>query len=44
MTLGISSWLGHVNIVDTYWYLEGTPTLLGQIADRTETFAAEASS
>ena len=42
--VALSSWLGHVNIVDTYWYLEGTPTLLGQIADRTETFAAEASS
>jgi integrase len=38
--VALSSWLGHVNIVDTYWYLEGTPTLLGQIADRTEAFAA----
>jgi len=37
-------WLVHVDIVDTYWYLEGTPTLLGQSADRTEAFAAGASS
>ena len=42
--VALSSWLGHVNIVDTYWYLEGTPTLLGQIADRTEAFAAGTSS
>ena len=42
--VALSSWLGHVNIVDTYWYLEGTPTLLGQIADRTEAFAARGSS
>jgi integrase len=38
--VALSSWLGHVNIVDTYWYLEGTPRLLGQIADRTKAFAA----
>lgn len=41
--VALSSWLGHVNIIDTYWYLEGTPTLLGQIADRTGAFAAGAS-
>jgi integrase len=38
--VALSSWLGHVNIVDTYWYLKGTPTLLGQIAVLTEAFAA----
>lgn len=38
--VALSSWLGHVNIVDTYWYLEGTPTVLGRIAVSTETFAA----
>lgn len=38
--VALSSWLGHVNIVDTYWYLEGTPSVLGQIALSTETFAA----
>lgn len=43
-TVALSCWLGHVNIVDTYWYLEGTPTLLGQIADRTEAFTTRVSS
>ncbi len=38
--VALSTWLGHVNIVDTYWYLEGTPTVLGRIALSTETFAA----
>jgi len=38
--VALSTWLGHVNIADTYWYLEGTPTLLGRIADRVERFAA----
>lgn len=42
--VALGSWPGHVDIVDTYWHLEGTPTLLGQIADRTEAFAARASS
>lgn len=37
--VALSSWLGHVNIVDTYWYLEGTPAVLGQIAASTEAFA-----
>lgn len=39
--IALSSWLGHVNIVDTYWYLEGTPAVLGRIAESTEAFAAE---
>ena len=30
--VGLSTYLGHVNISDTYWYLEGTPTLMRQIA------------
>jgi len=38
--VALSSWLGHVNIVDTYWYLEGTPAVLGRIAASTEAFAA----
>jgi integrase len=38
--VALSSWLGHVNIVDTYWYLEGTPAMLGRIAASTEAFAA----
>lgn len=39
--LALSSWLGHVNIIDTYWYLEGTSALLGRIATSTEAFATE---
>lgn len=34
--VGLSTYLGHVNISDTYWYLEGTPALMRQIADRGE--------
>jgi len=37
--VALSSWLGHVNIVDTYWYLEGTPAVLGRIAASAEAFA-----
>lgn len=37
--VALGSWLGHVNIVDTYWYLEGTPALLGRIGVSTEAFA-----
>lgn len=39
--VALSTWLGHVNIVDTYWYLEGTPAVLGRIAESAETFAVE---
>lgn len=38
--VALSTWLGHVNIVDTYWYLEGTPVVLRRIAESTEAFAA----
>lgn len=34
--VGLSAYLGHVNIADTYWYLEGTPALMRRIADQTE--------
>lgn len=32
----LSTYLGHSNIDDTYWYLEATPVLLKQIADAAE--------
>ena len=32
----LSTYLGHAHISSTYWYLEGTPTLLQSIADATE--------
>ena len=34
--VGLSTYLGHVRISDTYWYLEATPFLLQQIAERGE--------
>ena len=34
--LALSTYLGHANISNTYWYLESTPVLLQGIADATE--------
>jgi hypothetical protein len=34
--LALSTYLGHTNVSDTYWYLEATPVLLGQIAEVAE--------
>jgi integrase/recombinase XerD len=36
--LALATYLGHVNINATYWYLETTPELLREIAIVTETF------
>jgi integrase len=30
--LGLSTYLGHAHVTDTYWYLQATPVLIGQIA------------
>jgi len=37
--LALATYLGHVNINSTYWYLENTPELLRDIAVVTENFA-----
>ena len=37
--LALATYLGHVNINDTYWYLETTPELLHDIAVVAENFA-----
>nr|WP_247743235.1 tyrosine-type recombinase/integrase [Phaeobacter italicus] len=37
--LALSTYLGHACLSDTYWYLEATPVLKRQIAERTEAFA-----
>jgi hypothetical protein len=37
--LALATYLGHVNIDATYWYLTATPDLLRDIADVTERFA-----
>ena len=36
--LALATYLGHVNIYATYWYLETTPELLGDIAGSAERF------
>jgi integrase len=36
--LALSTYLGHANISDTYWYLEATPTLMRDIASSCEAF------
>lgn len=40
----LSTYLGHVHVSDTYWYLEATPTLTRQIARAGETLHAGATS
>ena len=34
--LALSTYLGHANATDTYWYLEATPVLLQQVSAATE--------
>jgi integrase/recombinase XerD len=36
--LALSTYLGHANVADTYWYLEATPQLMMDIAQTCETF------
>jgi integrase len=33
---GLSTYLGHVHVTDTYWYLHATPLLMRRIAERGE--------
>ncbi len=42
--IALSAWLGHASVVDTYWYLESTETVLRQIARQTEAFHGEGAS
>ena len=35
----LSTYLGHVKVSDTYWYLSGTPELMAIVCDRFERFA-----
>ncbi len=37
----LATYLGHVKVTDTYWYLSGTPKLLGIAADRFEGFTQQ---
>jgi integrase len=34
--VALSTYLGHAHVTDTYWYLQATPVLLGQIAEAGE--------
>jgi integrase len=34
--VALSTYLGHVHATSTYWYLQATPFLMGQIADVSE--------
>ena len=36
--LALSTYMGHANIRDTFWYLQSTPELMTDIAQRCETF------
>jgi hypothetical protein len=36
--LALSTYLGHSKVAHTYWYLEATPELMGDIAERCEGF------
>jgi integrase/recombinase XerD len=36
--LALATYLGHVNIDSTYWYLESTPELLADISAESEGF------
>ncbi len=37
----LSTYLGHVEVRDVYWYLSAVPELMSIIADRFEAFAAD---
>jgi site-specific recombinase XerD len=34
----LSTYLGHANVADTYWYLQVTPRLVRDVADACESF------
>ena len=36
MAESLSTYLGHTNVTDTYWYLEATPIIMSGIAKAAE--------
>ena len=38
--LALSTYVGHVNVTNTYWYLSAVPELMALAAGRFESFAA----
>jgi hypothetical protein len=41
--LALSTYLGHADPADTYWYLHATPTLMADIASAAEAHGSERS-
>jgi integrase/recombinase XerD len=39
--LALTTYMGHARVQSTYWYLQRTPQLLGDIAQACETFVRE---
>lgn len=37
--LALSTYLGHAQVTDTYWYLSAVPELLAAVSERFENFA-----
>jgi len=38
----LATYLGHVEVRNTYWYLSAAPELMGIVADRFEAFTIDA--
>ena len=36
--LALSTYLGHVKVTDTYWYVTGIPELMNTVGERFERF------
>jgi integrase len=41
--LALSTYLGHVQVTDTYWYLSAVPELLAIVSEKFENFATKES-
>jgi len=39
--LALSTYLGHAQVTDTYWYLSAVPELLAMVSDKFENFATK---
>jgi hypothetical protein len=39
--MALSTYVGHVNVGDTYWYLQAVPELMAIAGDRFEAFGAK---
>lgn len=39
--MALSTYVGHVNVADTYWYLQAVPELMAIAGDRFETFGGK---